>query len=484
MKIINNSKNTVYLEDIDIHIQYKNGEPEEISPEVLKKSKTLRNLIVTGFLDVSSYDENEKIENSVMYMRSKQSPQKEPEQKTENSIPLFHEITSVEQIHPVGKIEVKLHGMFFDAGGYSKVNRNLAIQLSKLGFHLKIDPKRTLNQLREDEIQEFVHLEKTELSKNHIRIDSVIPTFSEPHTGRYKILYTTVESYTLPKQFTESCELYNEIWVTSPFAKEILEKYTTKPIYVIPAGVDEELYTMNGPKFDFSPNVKSFVFVSVFGWNYRKGYDVLLKAYFDEFSSDDDVSLLIMSRYQGGTSKFHKNKIKEDIEKIMEGFPNKNLPHIVRYNQILPEKDMPKLYRAANCFVLYSRGESSCLTPVEGALCGLPVIMTNLSGQRMYLREDNSYLVEMDKLEHLQSGLSNVHFWDGQQFPLLTSTKVHNDARKSMRFLYDSFVKYNYLEPKEKNRKMRELILNNFTWKHTAKAAAERLNDIWSKKNW
>ena len=34
-----------------------------------------------------------------------------------------------------------------------------------------------------------------------------------------------------------------------------------------------------GDKYDFGSNLNSFIFVSVFGWSYRKGYDVLLKSY-------------------------------------------------------------------------------------------------------------------------------------------------------------------------------------------------------------
>merc|ERR1712187_753329 len=55
-----------------------------------------------------------------------------------------------------------------------------------------------------------------------------------------------------------------------------------------------------------------FRFLSVFKWEKRKGWDILLQAYFEEFSADDNVELIMK------TSKFHDNTDFEDkIEKIV-----------------------------------------------------------------------------------------------------------------------------------------------------------------------
>ncbi len=349
MKIINTTKNTIYADDIDQYFPYEEGKIEDIDPDLLKKSHALRGFILCGMFEVLEYDENERIENSLMYLK-KNLPASPKEEVTE---PVKLETCSNE-------IELKIHGIFWDASGYGKVNRNIAARLSEMGFKVKVDAKRSQNQLNEDELAPIVKLQKNQISKNHILIDSIVPSFAEISTGKHRILYSTIESYTVPKQFTDCCELYDEIWLTSDFSASILRKYTKKPIYVMTTGADPELYNEEGSRFDFRPNINSFVFISVFGWNYRKGYDVLLRSYFDEFSSDDDVSLLIMSRYQSGQTKFHRNKIKNDIDEIMKEFPNKDLPHVVRYSNTLAEKDMPKIYRSAHCFILPSRGEGGC----------------------------------------------------------------------------------------------------------------------------
>lgn len=472
MKICNVSKNTIYIEDIDRHILYKDGESEEFSSDVLKKSKALRSIILSDMINILEFNEQDRMESSIVYIKSKnKSSCVKPESSKELKC---NDQTEIINVRP--GIDVKIHGNFYDAGGYAKVNRNLAMHLQMRGFNVQINPKRSINQLNANELSQFAHLERNRISKNHILIDSVIPSLGELSSGKYKILYTTVESYSVPNQLSDCCNEYDEVWTTSQWSADILRTVVKKPLYVVVPGVDVDLYTDNGPKFDLKPDIKDFVFISVFGWNYRKGWDVLLKAYFDEFSHSDNVSLLIVSRYQTGTSRFHKNKIKEDIDGIMKLFPGKNLPHVVRYNRVIPEKDMPKLYRSADAFVLPTRGESINLTGMEAAMCGLPVIMTNCSGQQEYLRKNNAFLLEPDTITELSYNLTKIHYWDGQKFPQLTSEKTHNDLRQLMRTAYQ-----NRNLGKEKNLNMQKLLSQNYTWNHAANNAAKRLEKIYNQ---
>lgn len=474
MQVANITGNTIWVEDIDIYLPYKDGEVEHIEPDTLKRSRCLRGFILNGMLEVVAYDKSERIESSLVYLKNKSNTKIEKETQKQEEV----RIPDAEPLQECSDdIEVRMHGIFLDAGGYAKVNRNVALKLHQAGVKVKIDPKRSQNQLRETELSPVMPLTKTEISRNHILIDSVIPSFSEMASGKYKVLYTTIESYSVPKQFMDCGQLYDEIWLTSPWSADVLRKnLPDKLIYSIPTGVDHEHYTEDGPQFDLKPNVNKFVFVSVFGWNYRKGYDVLLRSYFDEFSADDDVTLLIVSRYQSGQSRHHKNKIKDDIDKIMEEFPNKDLPHVVRYSRVIPEDDMPKLYRACDCFVLPTRGEGGGLPSLEAAMCGLPVIMTNCSGQQMYLTENNSYMLDIDHLEEIAPGQMHLHYWDGQQFPSLRSEETHNQLRQHMRSVVD-----NYDEAKRRNRNMQKLIMEKFTWNHTANQALDRLKAIHAK---
>ncbi|KKL73430.1 hypothetical protein LCGC14_2074960, partial [marine sediment metagenome] len=75
MKIRNTTNNTVYVQDVDLYLPYKGGDVEELDPDILKKSKGLRSFIISGTLEVAEYDPNERIEASIMFLKSQQDQQ-------------------------------------------------------------------------------------------------------------------------------------------------------------------------------------------------------------------------------------------------------------------------------------------------------------------------------------------------------------------------------------------------------------------------
>lgn len=461
MKIINISKNTIYLPEIDKYFPYLEDEKEqEINIDEAKKSEGFRTLLYAKKLKITNH-------NGSLFERNLVKIQE---------IPLKEKEIMKTTIENNGNIEVKIRGHFYEAGGYAKKNRNLAYGLSKLGIIVNIDPVNKSNDLNEIEIRQISSINKP-VSNKCISIDSMIPTLSSMSNGKYRILNTTIEAYSVPQQFLDVANQYHEIWVTSDIAKEVLEKQKiSRPVYVIPDSIDTKLYNENVEPYEFNPPLRDFVFLSVFGWGYRKGYDVLLKSYLQEFSDSDNVSLLIMSRFIGDGKD--KDTVKDTIKKYINEIKPKNTPHIVRYNKVVREEQMPNLYKAAKAFVIFSRGEGTGIPYWEASLCGIPVIATNCSGHSMFLKKDNSTLIDIDDIQPLQTGQMHVHYWDDQLFPVLKSNKVINDSRKAMRYVLE-----NYKESLEKNKKLQNFIKENFDISIVANKANERLKQIWKKIN-
>ena len=314
---------------------------------------------------------------------------------------------------------------------------------------------------------------KREVGRNAITIDSMIPSFGTCAGGKYKILYTTVESDTIPKQFVDCLNMYNEIWTTSDYCKEVIERYIDKKVLVIPNSIDDRSYNNDVEPYQFEPPLKPFVFVSVFGWSYRKGYDALLRAFLEEFSDSDPVSLLIISRYQGKADR--SDKIRETINDYIGRYSPDNTPHIARFSKVIPEEDMPRVYKACDSFALFSRGEGFCIPYCEASLCGLPIVAANHSGHTMFLNQNNSTLVNIDKKSELQPGLMHIHYWDNQIFPELKSPDFIMGARKSMRYVYE-----NYEESKKKNETLSQYISDNYNINAISSKVEDRLKEIWS----
>jgi len=468
MRFINNTPNTIYIEDIDRSVPYfEDNRQQEISIDDAKKSDGFRRMLARGGFEIIECGSSLFERNLNKKKKKGQKMLKFSKKKITNTENEDVENTNKE------KIEVKIRGHFLAQGGYAKVNRNLATGLNKLGMKVGIDPvTRRHNQLSEDEILELQSV-GSKVGKNAIIIESVIPTFGNMLHGKYTILYTTIEAETIPQQFIEIANMYREVWANSDFCKEVLVKHGfKKPVYVIPNSVDIDLYTKECKPYQFKPPLKDFVFISVFGWSYRKGYDVLLKAYLKAFSGDDNTSLLIVSRNHLGHGD--NTVIKKEIAKYIEDYGGNNPPHIARCSKVIPEFEMPSIYKACDAFVLFSRGESFGLPYCESSLCDLPVIATNCSGHTMFLNKENSILIDIDNVVEMETGKMQVHYWDGQKFPALTSDKTIKDASDAMRFVYN-----NYKFAKSKNKKLKQYIIDNYNIDRISRLAEKRLKKIW-----
>jgi len=254
MNFINTSKNTIRINDLNRDILFLEGmEEQEISIQDAKKSLGFRRLVTSGLFEITKHGNSLFERDLIKLQKIGKKALKENNKEKENDFAT-----------PTGDIEVKIRGNFLELGGYAKVNRNLAQGLHRTGIRVNIDPatKRN-NQLTAEEMAKLMSVNQS-VSKNHILIESVIPTFGSVG-GKYRILYTTIEAETIPQQFVDIANTYNEIWVTSDFCKEILQKYSIRqPIYVVPDTVDTSLYNKGGEVHTFKPELNDFIFVGVF----------------------------------------------------------------------------------------------------------------------------------------------------------------------------------------------------------------------------
>lgn len=443
--------------------------------------------------------ERQRLDYLPEFVESHKSPYKQPdnEEYTEAFVPLGKD---QEQI--LGKIQGKppeeedfvmkkhdtvyldrtpeLHwyGNFTSYTGFSKMNRSMVFGLSNNNVNVKIDMQECPVEINNSTMKELERLSNNEISPNAPKVFGATIPLRYLHPGR-KILYTMMEnSETLHNDYVEKLNMFNEIWVPTHFNKNVfLENKVKAPIYVMPLGVDTDRYTEEGDKFDFKFGLNEFVFISVFKWNYRKGWDILLKSFLEEFDSTDPVSLLIVSR----TDVHHNRKV------ILQDFldarnsvskPNENLPHIALYDEPIREKDMPSIYRRANAFAMISRGEGFGLPYCEAAACGLPIIASNCSGQMDYLTDENSFLVEPDGFSkasvngNMSKLAKHCRFYEEQVFPEFKRPAIEK-TKSLMRYVYE-----NYDAAKRKAKKLTKKIRNHYSWDDAVENVYRRVIDM------
>lgn len=145
---------------------------------------------------------------------------------------------------------------------------------------------------------------------------------------------------------------------------------------------------------------KTTVFLSIFKWEERKAWRVLLKAYFQEFTREDDVLLVLL------TNAYHvATESARDFLDVIEDFTmeavGKKLDELPRLHVLpphVPQDEMPSLYKAATAFALPSRGEGWGRPHVEAMAMELPIIATFWSGTTEYMTEANSYPLNINGL--------------------------------------------------------------------------------------
>jgi len=173
----------------------------------------------------------------------------------------------------------------------------------------------------------------------------------------YVVGRSMIESSVLPQKWKKDFERVDEVWVPSKFLVQVFldAGVNEKILHHIPESIDTHFYNPDQTTPLELPGKKDFNFLSIFKWEERKGWDILLDAYFHEFSNQEDVCLYIQ------TYAFKSTK---SLEKVVQKFVSqktdlvkKKLPCFKLLTETLERSEMPKLYKAADTFVLPSRGE-------------------------------------------------------------------------------------------------------------------------------
>jgi GT2 family glycosyltransferase len=279
-------------------------------------------------------------------------------------------------------------GSFLDAGSLSHVNRELTNALAASG---KIELHRV--NTGTEVSSAFKHL-ANEFSKA-IVTDAAItvrhawpPNWTRPKSGKLVVVQPW-EFGSLPEQWVKDLANVDEAWVPSEYVRRVYvdSGVPASKVFVVPNGVDTKAFNPQAAPMKL-PTVKKFKFLFVGGTIFRKGPDVLLKAYLEAFTAADDVCLVIKDF--GGQTVYAGQTFEEKI-RAAQALPN--APQILYLNDELAPEQLPGLYTACDCFVLPYRGEGYGLPVVEAMACGLPVMVTAGGATDDFVRDEFGYRI-------------------------------------------------------------------------------------------
>ncbi|KAH8068121.1 glycosyl transferase [Aureococcus anophagefferens] len=272
-------------------------------------------------------------------------------------------------------VSVVWHAPFFSGGGYCSEATTFVLGLAALGVPIGLEPhgdgfdQDYVAGLDDGTLASLRALTAPRRPPPRVAVCHSEPARGTPSTAPwqssacprrsrlgapYTIGRTMFETDRLPDGWPERLNAVDE--VPTEFHREIFEAAGVRNLQVVGEPVDTLRFSPSDDRYAL-PGVAddAFVVVSVFKWEKRKGWDVLLRAWADAFSRGDGAVLVLLTNAYHGGDDFEATLETFVVETLGEPAGLAALAEIVVLSK-LPEADLPRLYRRADVVAL-PRGE-------------------------------------------------------------------------------------------------------------------------------
>jgi len=298
--------------------------------------------------------------------------------------------------------------------------------------------------------------------------------------GNYNIGITAgVETTIAPQEFIQGSNLMDLIITPSEFTKEILIKtsYTKvdkktnkeiekiqilKPVEVLFEGVNTDIFN-NKSEFSILDKVNTdFNFLFVGHWlagdlgHSRKDVGMMIKTFCTVFKSVPKKNQpgLILKTSHAGFSVAERELTASKVKLLTNDFGDKCPPiHLVWGD--LSESELNSLYNddKVKAMLMFTKGEGYGRPLAEFATTGKPIVVSNWSGYKDFLPEENTV--------YLEGELKEVHKSAQNKFLLKEAKWFYVDYSKAAAKIFD--VHKNYKTYLSKSVGLKTNINNNFS---------------------
>jgi glycosyltransferase involved in cell wall biosynthesis len=286
----------------------------------------------------------------------------------------------------------------------------------------------------------------------------------------YVIGRSMYETDRIPSGWVDQCnDEVDEIWVPSHFNVDTFSKagVNSSKLFVVPESIDTHHYNpvIHKPMRELAQSHK-FKYLAVGKWEKRKAWNVLLPTYFDLFKTgtqhSGNVELIVRARMDEDSKHEYEQIVHKYINE--SGVELSTLPPVRFLDTLLSYMKMPSLYKSVDCFVLPSHGEGWGLPYMEAMSMQVPTIGTNWSGNTEFMTNENSYLLDVDKMEDAND--------DGHKWATVSQTHLREQMSKCLEDRADAQLRATLA---------RSSVVTNFDVHAASQKAIARLLEIQAK---
>jgi len=278
--------------------------------------------------------------------------------------------------HPTDRAAICWEGPFFTESSLAQVNRELVLALMQQQWEIDLLPSQpqAFDPGREPRFEPLAKRLWAGSEQAAVSVSHRFPPAFERRGGR-RAAYVPWEFGALPRRWVAESSQVDQVWTYSEFTRSgvIQSGVAPEKVHVVPCGFDPA--TFHPGVTPSAPVAADFLFLYVGGLILRKGYDLALTAFLQEFAPEEAIVFLFKDF---GSRTFYRRQTGLERVRQATAVTAACRRRVLVTSEALPAGALAALYRAATCLVAPYRAEGFGLPILEAMACGAPAIVTEI----------------------------------------------------------------------------------------------------------
>lgn len=303
-----------------------------------------------------------------------------------------------------------------------------------------------------------------------------------PKYSKFSIAETCFNPWKIPDNWLQLGAYCDEIWLPNEWNKKVFLAnedwvYEDK-LKVMPYGIDFPTPRENTlvPRL----NDDTFTFLCVARWSNMKAWDVLIPAFIEEFTKDENVRLFIKTTLNR-QMPLNDATVMQPIQKLISDLNIPDPPEIgCNATFDFGYQDVFNLIGACDCSVLPCRAEGVGRFQAESMGCGKPVITTDWGGPAEFIDDKCAFPLRHSEPEQIEKKCDWTWFYENE-FGKMAGNEGMKWVEPDIEHLRELMRKVFELSPEKREKigfKASKKVREHFDWETHIKNRVNRLLEV------